>query len=363
MPGFRYPPPAVMKEHFLSRVRGLDQLNPADRCYAIRGLVRESWQIPECDVSDVFRSAWGDATGGQHWKKWLSEGVCRIGDFAEMVAVLGAESAVNAVRRKIAILCCLRNGVEAGKIRITTGNPAALLAITERTHPAATAVFQGSQAIDLNTAKLMMDQAADWLVASCNHLLPESLLRYLSNKDGNTVARTGSSRPSSRNRQTNVPSVATVKRLFARSGNMCAFPGCSSALTQDDVIVGEICHIMKSVFCLAARRHKVASGALAVGSALVSKKRIGLNRAPMPPMGIVSPRFGTVPFRLGLTVSFKCFDRRGEVCVEMPGRRVTRLAGADSVSRWNCGERKTRVPRERSAAVVDVALPHCLERW
>lgn len=39
------------------------------------------------------------------------------------------------------------------------------------------------------------------------------------------------------------PSLTTVKRLFAQSGNRCAFPKCSSPLIEDDTVVGEICHI------------------------------------------------------------------------------------------------------------------------
>src|SRR5579859_2404373 len=39
------------------------------------------------------------------------------------------------------------------------------------------------------------------------------------------------------------PSISTVKRLFALSGNRCAFPGCSAPIIQDGVPVGEICHI------------------------------------------------------------------------------------------------------------------------
>jgi hypothetical protein len=37
MPAFRSPDPVIVREHFLGRVRSLDQLNPADRCYAVRG--------------------------------------------------------------------------------------------------------------------------------------------------------------------------------------------------------------------------------------------------------------------------------------------------------------------------------------
>ena len=39
--------------------------------------------------------------------------------------------------------------------------------------------------------------------------------------------------------------LATVKRLFARSLNRCAFPGCHSMIVDDesDVLLGEICHI------------------------------------------------------------------------------------------------------------------------
>lgn len=41
------------------------------------------------------------------------------------------------------------------------------------------------------------------------------------------------------------PSTATIKRLFAVSGNQCAFPGCTQALvdTSGGKVTGEICHI------------------------------------------------------------------------------------------------------------------------
>jgi hypothetical protein len=39
------------------------------------------------------------------------------------------------------------------------------------------------------------------------------------------------------------PSQTAIKRLFAHSGNRCAFPQCSVAVVQGDTVVGEICHI------------------------------------------------------------------------------------------------------------------------
>lgn len=40
------------------------------------------------------------------------------------------------------------------------------------------------------------------------------------------------------------PSLATVKRLFARSGNRCAFPECDVPLVEESgTVTGEICHI------------------------------------------------------------------------------------------------------------------------
>jgi hypothetical protein len=39
------------------------------------------------------------------------------------------------------------------------------------------------------------------------------------------------------------PTDATVKRLYARSGNRCAFPKCPIEIVQGDALVGEICHI------------------------------------------------------------------------------------------------------------------------
>src|SRR5439155_22099202 len=41
------------------------------------------------------------------------------------------------------------------------------------------------------------------------------------------------------------PSRPTVKRLFAVSRNLCAFPGCETQLVDSDTgsVLGEICHI------------------------------------------------------------------------------------------------------------------------
>jgi hypothetical protein len=39
------------------------------------------------------------------------------------------------------------------------------------------------------------------------------------------------------------PSERTIKRLFALSGNRCAFPRCQTALIQGDTVVGQVCHI------------------------------------------------------------------------------------------------------------------------
>lgn len=42
----------------------------------------------------------------------------------------------------------------------------------------------------------------------------------------------------------NAPSLATVKALFARSRNHCAFPGCACLVVEESgTITGEICHI------------------------------------------------------------------------------------------------------------------------
>ena len=38
-------------------------------------------------------------------------------------------------------------------------------------------------------------------------------------------------------------SVSTIKRLFAHSGNRCAFPRCTAPVIEGTTIVGEVCHI------------------------------------------------------------------------------------------------------------------------
>ncbi|MFZ0336616.1 MAG: HNH endonuclease signature motif containing protein, partial [Terracidiphilus sp.] len=39
------------------------------------------------------------------------------------------------------------------------------------------------------------------------------------------------------------PSDATIKRLFARSGNRCAYPRCPLEIVHGEAVVGEVCHI------------------------------------------------------------------------------------------------------------------------
>ncbi len=39
------------------------------------------------------------------------------------------------------------------------------------------------------------------------------------------------------------PTPATIKRLFALSGNTCAHPECSNKMIESDTVVGEVCHI------------------------------------------------------------------------------------------------------------------------
>jgi len=39
------------------------------------------------------------------------------------------------------------------------------------------------------------------------------------------------------------PSITDIKLLFARSGNRCAFPKCTSPIAQGDTLIGEVCHI------------------------------------------------------------------------------------------------------------------------
>ena len=39
------------------------------------------------------------------------------------------------------------------------------------------------------------------------------------------------------------PSITDIKLLFARSGNLCAFPKCTSPIAQGDTLIGEVCHI------------------------------------------------------------------------------------------------------------------------
>lgn len=39
------------------------------------------------------------------------------------------------------------------------------------------------------------------------------------------------------------PGITAIKRLFARSGNRCAFPKCTAPMADGDTIFGEVCHI------------------------------------------------------------------------------------------------------------------------
>jgi hypothetical protein len=171
--------PVASKDQFLGRLVAIGQLNPSNRCYVVRGLFRENWTVRACDAADILQAAWSDPTGRTHWTQWLAAGVCQVDDFAEMIAVLGTNDAESAYWRKVAALCCLRNGVEKEEIRVTSGDASALMAFTERTHLSSAAVWRGNQPVGLNDARIDMDAAVHWLHRACDHLLPESLRSYL----------------------------------------------------------------------------------------------------------------------------------------------------------------------------------------
>jgi len=44
-------------------------------------------------------------------------------------------------------------------------------------------------------------------------------------------------------RELTAPTVKTLKLLFARSGNKCAFPRCAVAIIDGNTVIGEVCHI------------------------------------------------------------------------------------------------------------------------
>src|SRR5216684_4526853 len=46
-----------------------------------------------------------------------------------------------------------------------------------------------------------------------------------------------------KDREPTRPSGAVIKRLFARSGNRCAYPKCAVEIVHGEGIIGEICHI------------------------------------------------------------------------------------------------------------------------
>jgi hypothetical protein len=46
-----------------------------------------------------------------------------------------------------------------------------------------------------------------------------------------------------RRRDPTQPTLPTIKRLFAHSGNRCAFPRCTATLIDGSTVVGEVCHI------------------------------------------------------------------------------------------------------------------------
>jgi hypothetical protein len=58
----------------------------------------------------------------------------------------------------------------------------------------------------------------------------------------------------------------TLKKLFALSGNQCAFPDCSQNIADKDNIIGEICHI-----------EAAEQGGLRYNSAQTDKERAGYN--------------------------------------------------------------------------------------
>jgi hypothetical protein len=48
---------------------------------------------------------------------------------------------------------------------------------------------------------------------------------------------------SRRNTGPKEPSMTTIKRLFAESGNLCAFPKCAQPILHGRTVIGDVCHI------------------------------------------------------------------------------------------------------------------------
>jgi hypothetical protein len=51
------------------------------------------------------------------------------------------------------------------------------------------------------------------------------------------------------------PGITDIKRLFAHSGNRCAFPKCTTPVFLDGILVGKVCHI-KGAKLGSARYHE-----------------------------------------------------------------------------------------------------------
>jgi hypothetical protein len=56
------------------------------------------------------------------------------------------------------------------------------------------------------------------------------------------------------------PKPSTIKALFARSGNQCAFEGCDRPIVDDlNLFVGEVCHIYPVCKGEARYNHTISS--------------------------------------------------------------------------------------------------------
>lgn len=146
----------------------------------------------------------------------------------------------------------------------------------------------GSRTVREGAAKTFWIAAASLLKFSCWRF--PAALRAKVNTGGSAVGAKIYDVMSQKDRAM-VPTSKTMKSLFARSGNRCAFPDCYVPLVEEnDIVTGEVCHIKArnargprydpsqtdeerndsaNLILLCARHHKIVDDAPAAYSAPV----------------------------------------------------------------------------------------------
>ena len=161
-----------LRKNFIARAKALSKEPEIFRCTLLTSLIRESIPFGVCTEAEFFDATYGDPTGRDYWKSFLSEPM-RVSAFGHVLSVHLNVNADQLEWARTAIALALRDAAEAGE-RLFIGDTHALLAFERH-------------AVDfemLGDVKVRPRVAAEWLLdkPKRQHLVPGSLRDFVNDR-------------------------------------------------------------------------------------------------------------------------------------------------------------------------------------